>query len=319
LSSTILKNKADSLIAFDNLSRSGSEKNLNWLKTQAIRELPGLKMTFVLEVKPNDPFIMTPKEDFDAYLVIDPTLKYPDKRVYTFPRPLETMDLPEYIEKEIPVIGTFGFLTRGKGYAKVVEAVSKEFDQAIVRINVPHGHVVSSQWKRKLVLDYLKKEVDLVKGPGIEVQITEDYMSKPDLIRWCSQNTLNCFLYDRDLPGLAATTDQCISSGRPLAVSTNETFRHIHQYIKPYPEWSLKESIDKSLPAVKQMQHDWSPEQFMYKFESVLYDFGLYQYGRKFTGNKIILPHWPDYHLMFWRVNHAARWRLRHIKHILKI
>ena len=107
---------------------------------------------------------------------------------------------------------------------------------AVVRINIPQGKDVEPAWKRRFKLYLLKRSIEKVKNPGTEVRITEDYMTKPELITWCSQNTLNCFLYDRDLPGLAATTDQCIVSGRPLAVSDNETFRHILQYIKPYPE-----------------------------------------------------------------------------------
>ena len=291
---------------------------MNWLQLKKLHKLSGIKLTFVLEVSPGNPFVMLTHDVFDCYCVLDPTLVFPDKRVYSFPRPLEVIEVPPYEESDIPVIGTFGFLTRGKGYAKVVEAVSKEFDRAIVKINVPHGKVVSSQWRRAAALDFLRKEVDLVKGPGIDVLITEDYMTKPDLIRWCSQNTLNCFLYDRDLPGLAATTDQCISSGRPLAVSTNETFRHIHQYMKPYPERSLQESITLSGEEVKKMQYDWSPEQFMYKFEQVLGDYGLYENGRKTTGEMITLPRISDARLMFYKVNHAVYWRYRHVKNILK-
>src|SRR6185503_19426138 len=110
--------------------------------------------------------------------------------------------------------------------------------------------------------NYLGELCKKVAGQDVNVVISHDYMTKQELIEWCGQNTLNCFLYDRNLPGLAATTDQAIVSGRPLSVSENDTFRHILAYIPPYPRLSLKESIENSIPMVKQMQYDWSPATF---------------------------------------------------------
>ena len=134
---------------------------------------------------------------------------------------------------------------------------------------------------------------------GVQVEITRDYMSKEELIEWCSQNTLNCFLYDRNMPGLSATTDQAISSGRPLAVSVNDTFRHVTTFIKAYPDRSLKESIAVSQPEVLQIQRAWAPKNFALKFEQVLADFNLScakknsRVGRKAIELKLITqPKW---------------------------
>jgi len=111
---------------------------------------------------------------------------------------------------------------------------------------------------------------------GIQVIVTHEFMSKPALINWCAMNTLNCFLYDRDMPGLSATTDQAIVSGRPLSISDNPTFRHILQYLDPYPVRSLKESIVSSASGVRRMQEDWSPRNFAKRFDKVLEDAGLF-------------------------------------------
>jgi len=248
---------------------------MGWLNTDEVWKLPGLKLTFVLEVAPDNAFAMTPDE-WDVYCVLDPTFTSTDKRMYSFPRPLESFRVPPYEENGITV-GTFGFLTPGKGYDKVVEACAKEFTKATVRINVPVSPNVGKTWSQDNRLEVLRNEIKPHLRDGIEVVITQDYMTKEELVTWCSQNTLNCFLYDRKLPGLAATTDQCIASGRPLAVSGNETFRHIHQYVRPYPEWSLKESIIFSGEKVKDMQYAWSPETFCILFERVLNERGLFK------------------------------------------
>ncbi len=309
------KNNRDIPTNYDFYAFNYHFRDMGWMDTKKISDLPGLKLTFVLEVSPGNPFVLLPGDDFDAYCVLDPTIDVPDKRVYAFPRALEIpLDMPSYDNPELPVIGTFGFLTRGKGYDKVVEAVSKEFDRAVVRINIPHGKV-EPLWKRQIKMYFLKRSIEKVKSPGIEVRITEDYMTKQELINWCSQNTLNCFLYDRDLPGLAATTDQCISSGRPLSVSKNETFRHILAYIEPYPKRSLKESIAVSQVEVQKMQRDWTPENFIKRFATVLEDSGLFRgLNQKSVETSMVeLPKLPDYIIYKRKVCTAAYWRYRQL------
>lgn len=241
---------------------------MGWLDTKSLKRALGFVGTIILEVAPGDPFVLCPEKDFDFYCVLDPTLKSKKKNVYSFPRPLENIQfgLPE-IPKDIPVIGTFGFATKGKGFQHVVEAVNKEFDNAVVKINIPYGDFVPNS---KEYADFLAKLCIQKAKKGIEVIVTNDFMDKEQLIKWCASNTLNCFLYDRNMPGLSATTDQAIVAERPLAVSDNDTFRHITSYIKPYPSWSLQDSITKSILLVKQMKEEWSAENFVKKYEILL-------------------------------------------------
>ena len=240
---------------------------MRWLDTSTLKKDLGCVITMILEVLPNDAFVRTPENDFSIYCVIDPTITSKGN-LYSFPRPLEKInfDLPK-IFNQLPVIGSFGFATKGKGFEHVVEAVNKEFDRAIIRINIPFGDFVpdSKEYSRYLT-DLCKKTAK----PGIEVYVTHEFFSKEDLVKWCASNDLNCFLYDRDFPGLAATTDQAIITGKPLSVSNNNTFRHITAYLPAYPTFSLKDSLQKSIPLVNKMNQDWSQKKFMQRFEFVL-------------------------------------------------
>ena len=241
-----------------------------WLDTKSIKALPGLKGTIVLEILPNDPFVYCSPFDFDFYCVLDPSMTFKHKKVFVFPRPLDAYSgLLSKKENEIPVIGSFGFATRGKGFEHVVAAVNNEFEKAVVRINIPHGTYTdpSHQYAKKLAAQCMSLAKE-----GVNIVITHHFMSKDELIYWCSENTLNCFLYDRNMPGLAATTDQAITSERPLAVADNTTFRHITRYIRPYPETKLKESIFSSAPLVKKMKEEWSSQSFRQRFEKMLHE-----------------------------------------------
>lgn len=259
---------------------------MDWLDPESIKDLPGFKATFVLEMVPDNPFVLMPCNIFDAYCVVDPTMNISNKNVFAFPRPLE-----EYLGdgipslQPIPVIGTFGFATKGKGFHKVVDAVNKEFDEAVVRINIPLG-AYAGKAQREFNQQLTQLCYDTAKD-GIYVSVTHDYMTKQHLIEWCANNTLNCFLYDREIPGLSATTDQAIASGRPLAVGTSSTFRHIHEYMIPYPFRSLKESIESSSVEVYWMQKLWTPDNFARRFEKVLMQFNVHKRG--YSRKSIIL------------------------------
>jgi hypothetical protein len=241
---------------------------MQWLDTSCIKKLDGFKVTMVLEILPGDPFVLCPDNHFDAYIVLDPTIKHKNKKVFAFPRPLEKINfIPQYQPNDIPVIGTFGFATKGKGFQHVVEAVNNEFDKAIVKINIPFGNFVPDS---ENYANFLAKTCIEKAKSGIEVVVSHDYMDKDQLIKWCAANTLNCFLYDRNMPGLAATTDQAIIANRPISISENDTFRHVIKYLQPYPKFSLKQSIEQSLDKVQQMAKDWTPENFALQFENVL-------------------------------------------------
>ncbi|MBV9827753.1 MAG: hypothetical protein JO001_19140, partial [Alphaproteobacteria bacterium] len=242
----------------------------------AIKRLPVPKFTVVLELAPGDPLMLVPREVFDGYMVLDPTAEE-NGRLVAFPRPLE-MDGREgrVFRGAVPTIGSFGFGTPAKGFELLVEAVNREFDKAIVRINIPHGQYVETDIIHRM--PYAERVKDVcrqIAKPGIEVSFTNEFLSPTELVQWCTQNDLNCFMYTRALPGLSATTDQCIISGQPLLTLTNDTFRHIHRYIEPYPFQGLRKAIATTGKTVRLIQQEWSKERFQDKFHQMLSDAGI--------------------------------------------
>jgi hypothetical protein len=248
---------------------------------ERIRNLPGKCFTIVLELAPDEPLKLVPPGVFDGYLALDPSAPN-DGEIFAFPRPLESVPrTPSQETRAVPVIGSFGFGTPGKGFELLVEAVNRSFDQAIVRVNIPSGDYIGSDiiHKRRYG-EYLASVAQKIAKPGIDVQFTFDFMSGDELISWCGDNDLNCFMYTRCQPGLSATTDQAITSGRPLVTLSNDTFRHIHQYIPPYPVTGLRAALEATPGPVRQMQSDWSAQAFGRRFEDMLNAFGLLPSGQ---------------------------------------
>jgi hypothetical protein len=236
-----------------------------------IAALPGIKLTIVLEAAPDDPLALTPIKAFDGYIVLDPTFPSSEK-VFGFPRPLNPLAFTKRTRPNSrPRIGSFGLPTPGKGFELVIEAVNREFDEADVRINLPRGdYIATDVIHDEDYVERLRRIVTSIAKPGINVEFTTHYFSPRELVEWCGDNDLNCFMYTREQPGLSATTDQAIISGRPLLTIANPTFRHVAQYIPPYPYQSLKDAIESSEAAVRDMQWAWSPQVFRGQFEDLL-------------------------------------------------
>lgn len=240
------------------------------IKSENLKNLKGLKYTIILEMSKDNPVVRLDSDDFDGYIVLDPTMKYDNSKFYWFPRPLESININhDSKHSDIPIIGSFGYPTADKGFDTLVEAASREFEKAIVRLNIPVATYCSMDMYNQIV-----KTCTSVYAPNIILEITNNFLSDNELINWCYENTLNCFLYHRnsytDFPGLAAATDQAIISGKPLAVSSDTTFRHIHRYIDPYPTRSLKDSINLSSKEVKRIQQDWNFDKCQIRLKEIL-------------------------------------------------
>lgn len=242
----------------------------------AISRLAVPKFSVVLELAPGEPLMLMPKGVFDGYIALDPSIA-DDGTIYAFPRPLEMEGRKgRPFTGDKPVIGSFGFGTPAKGFELLIEAVNREFEKAVVRINIPHGKYVETDVIHRM--QYSKRLNDVcqkIANPGIDVIFTSEFLSPEQLVDWCQGNDLNCFMYTRALPGLSATTDQCIISGQPLLTLTNDTFRHIHRYIEPYPYQGLRQAIADSGKQIETIQHDWSKERFLQLFHRVLDKHGV--------------------------------------------
>ncbi|WP_372400718.1 hypothetical protein ABMY26_35825 (plasmid) [Azospirillum sp. HJ39] len=249
-----------------------------FLPQELLPHLEGPKFAIVLEVEPDNPIKFVPAERFDSCIVLDPTAM-PTAKVTPFPRPLRGVPRKGRLHnRDIPVIGSFGMGTPGKGFEHVVEAVNREFERAVLRINVPWAtHVDSIMFNvhRMEYSEYIENLCRKIAKPGIEIEFTRDFLEEEELVDWCADNDLNFFFYTRRQSGLSATTDQCVISGQPLLVSSNDTFRHIHPYIAPYPKTSLRDAMRTTSDAVRRLQNDWSGVTFHDTFIDMLMANGI--------------------------------------------
>lgn len=246
-------------------------RDVEGVNSRRFINLDGKKICVILEMNKDDPFALINPVGFDELLVLDPTMNRQESNIHAFPRPLLKSRKIKRIETipEVPLIGSFGYATTDKGFDLIVKRVAEEFEKANIRINLSPSTYADSFFGLTL-RQSIENECRKYVRDGINLEITKDYFSDDQLIDWCSENTLNCFFYTRNMPGLSATPDQVIMSGAPLAVSDNTTFRHVHKYIKPYTETTLKDLILTSQDGIEKMQSDWNPDTCAAKLKEII-------------------------------------------------
>ena len=238
----------------------------NWIDESIIKKMNCKTFCIVLEVGDENNIMPWTPQIFNHYMIIDPTIKEYNN-VHAFPRPIEDYD-NKNIENNIPIIGSFGFATVGKNWNQIVEQTNKEFEEAVVKINLPEATYIPNS--KEINRQTVENIMSVSRKKTIKIEITHEYMNKKELIEWCAKNTINFFPYYRNMYGLAAVTDQAIAAGKPILTTDNKTFRHILQYIKPFPEIGIKQAIEINGKSVLKMKENWSTSNFVKKFENIL-------------------------------------------------
>lgn len=164
--------------------------------------------------------------------------------VESLPRPLFNFSgpVPFY---DVSVIGSFGFGFPSKNFPLLATKVKKQFDKAILRLNIPFAEFGDADGI--LAKGEVEKCNDILKGSNIELQVSHEFLNNHDLLNWCRHNSLNAFLYEQSSGrGLSSCIDYALSARKPIAVSNSEMFRHLPQEIC-IDNFTMPEIINKSI------------------------------------------------------------------------
>lgn len=216
---------------------------------------------------------------FHYYIYGDPTLRVKNPRVFSIGRLLPTYTNP-FPEPSMLTIGSFGFGGKNKGYERLIKQVQKEFDHALIRINIPFNNVVDPNGR--LAKNVSKKCQKKIKKKGIRLEITHHFFSPREILDYLAQNTINVFLYrDKLTKGIASSTEFAIAARRPVAISDCFMFRHLFHLIPSIiiPNWtffffksrnSLRKIINNGTSPLSSLYEEWSIEKFTLRLEEVL-------------------------------------------------
>lgn len=207
---------------------------------------------------------------FDYYIASDPTLLLLNPFVYKTGRLIPAYQNNFPVPSK-PVIGSFGFGTPKKGFEKIIQLVQQEFDEALIRFNIPAADFGDKTGVNARIIAETCKA--LVVKPGIQLVVTHDYLDNKAILDFLAQNTINVFLYeDSGGRGLSSAVDNAISVQRPVAVSDSVMFRHLFN-VEPsvcITKNNLRTIIQNGFVPLQKYYSEWNPENILWEYERIL-------------------------------------------------
>lgn len=210
---------------------------------------------------------------FDFTLCLDPTLKLNNFKYFKLPRLI--LNSSKYLksrEKNTRLtISSFGFPFSDKGFVEILNKVNTEFDNAIIKFNLPNNNAVDEN--RKIDAKQVLAVLSAFKlKPNIELQINRNFLNTEDILSFLSDSHLNCFFYttlqDR---GISSCIDYALGAKVPIAITESNMFRHLlhKKQLLCIEHNKLKDIIDRGIAPLEEFYNKWSAEQFVSTVETI--------------------------------------------------
>ena len=242
---------------------------LPWMERQVVRRLKVPQAGILHEVTQRVAHFAN-NSLFDYHIAPDPTLQPDNPLVFKTGRLL-----PHYVNHQpvpkITTVGCFGFGTKGKGFDKVVRRVHEEYDRAIIRLHMPVATFADAQASGVVAAEEACRA--LITKPGVELRITHEFLSMPQLLDFLAGNTINAFFYDeQEGRGISSVVDHSLAVGRPLAINRCSMFRHVLA-ARPsicIEDSSLREIIAHGDAPLRPFREAWTDANLIRDYERIV-------------------------------------------------
>ncbi|MEJ7627236.1 MAG: hypothetical protein WKF35_10255 [Ferruginibacter sp.] len=206
---------------------------------------------------------------FDFYIAPDPTLLL--KNPYVFKTGRLVLSFIKTDEKKPTTIGSFGFGTPNKGFEQLVKTVQKEFDEAVIRLNMPAAFYGDADGAKARNIAEQCREI--LYKPGIKLEITHEFLEDEKLLNFLNGNSMNVFMYqDKSGRGISSTCDFALAVKKPVAVSRCPMFRHIlmAQPSVCIEDLPLKQILMNGFAPLEEISKEWTEENIRWDYERIV-------------------------------------------------
>jgi len=213
----------------------------------------------------------------DAFIVGSQDEEDPSRPVenkyYILPRPIVERDVIVKDRGDIISVGSFGTGSTRKGFQDVVSRVCAEYDEAIINFHITGAYFDYTNGATALAVSDLCRQH--VTKPGVQLNITNDFITDEELALRLQQNDINIFMYNHEVPsfaGIASSLDFPVGWGGPIATNGNIMFRHV---LKDYPEinldnHSIEEVLSLGNKVSLELRDQWSNKNLRDKMYQIL-------------------------------------------------
>lgn len=206
---------------------------------------------------------------FDSYIAADPTLLLKNPLVFKTGRLV-----PDYAPPPSPAVftvGSFGFATAKKGFERIVEKVQEEFDEAVIRLNMPPADFGDRDGARaKAIAERCRARIH---KKGIRLEVSHEFLNDEQLLAFLAGNSMNVFMYeDTGGRGISSALDYALAVKRPIAVTRCPMFRHVLA-ARPtvcVEDASLKGIFNNGFAPLEKVAAHWDATHLVWDYERIL-------------------------------------------------
>lgn len=164
---------------------------------------------------------------FDAWIFSAPSSLIQKENLHLIGRPMPSSWNPEpkvvgHSGRNVLTVGIHGLI--GAWAIDMVHRISKMEPECFVRMCLPASDHCDPSGDNAKRMAYVCSEM-----LGERLEVTHEFMSEPDLLRWLSKNDINCYVRP-PLPslGISSALDLALAVRRPIALNKNSMFRHFN-------------------------------------------------------------------------------------------
>jgi hypothetical protein len=212
----------------------------------------------------------TDDTQFDSYIFHDPTAKFSNPLFFKagrLIRPLTT-ELPP---PPRVTIGSFGFATPGKNFEGLVARAHAEFDDCLIRLNIPFSSFCDMDGSQARLV--AARCQSIISKPGVDIEISHDFMDLDQVVTFLAANSLNAFFYDtQDDRGISSAIDLALAARRPIALRRGALMRHLFD-AQPsifVDERSLREIMESGTTPLLPYLDAWTGKNIRADYEAIL-------------------------------------------------
>lgn len=208
---------------------------------------------------------------FDFYIAPDPTLLLRNPLVFKTGRLVPEYNAPLLPLPTVFTIGSFGIATSEKSFERIVQKVQEEFDEAVIRLNMPSSDFGDKNGaSARAVAEQCRK---IIYKKGIQLKVSYEYMKTEQLLSFLAGNSMNVFMRkETGGRGLSSAIDHALAVKRPVAVNRCSMFRHILS-VRPsvcVDDSSLKTIFNNGFAPLQKVAKDWDGAHLVLDYERIL-------------------------------------------------
>lgn len=260
---------SDVSIVFFNWIEGGSNGPFAWYTHSLAEHLKTKNIQTVSILHTHNYFSTT----FDNFIDQDPS-------VSGIPRPLYAYDTSKEKPKhDVINVGSFGFVSNYKKFETVVKLVNEQFTKARINLNITVPFY--SEAGRNDLQRTLDEINSIILKPGIELNISTEFLSNDELLDFVYNNDLMVFAYE-NMGDVSSVIDYVVSTETPVAVTPIGAFKHIYTEEIDIFKHSLQEILNFNLHTnyIQQFKKDWSVTNMKRFFEIALGKIGQKTYAQ---------------------------------------